>query len=192
MQHSDQPNRELDLARDSLEQLKAATSIDEAEECWKEFLSRIERCWNKATAHFKKSPKWNSWHGKYVNLRKKDELLCYLVNARGADEHTTENITQIQRAHHHIDAGPNKEHLLRWEPQPDGKIVVELGPGATITTSPATMTLLAVVNRGVCYKVPTTHIGAPLDGSSAITIAEAALGFYKIFLDEAERYFVSK
>ena len=92
MQHSEQPRIELKSARDAMESMSNAKALDEFEEGWKEFLRRIERTWNKMHSHFGKSPKWTGWQSKYESLRKNDQLLSYLVNARGAEEHTVDAV----------------------------------------------------------------------------------------------------
>ncbi len=74
MQHSDAPYIELTKARAAIPAMREAKSLDEFEEQWKEFLGRLERVWNKAFSHFGKSPKWNGWKGKTVELHAKVTL----------------------------------------------------------------------------------------------------------------------
>jgi hypothetical protein len=92
MKHSDQLKIELSKAREAIKSMRNAKTIDEFEESWKTFLGRLERVWSKSINHFGKSPKWNGWKGKFESLRKSDPLLSYLVNARGAEEHTVNEI----------------------------------------------------------------------------------------------------
>ncbi len=57
MQHSELPKKQLGIAKYEIEAMRASTSLDEFEDHWREFLHRLERAWNKAVAHFGKSPK---------------------------------------------------------------------------------------------------------------------------------------
>jgi hypothetical protein len=190
MKHSEQPRIELAKAKACIEGMHNARSLDEFEEHWQNFLHRLERVWNKASHHYCKSPKWNGWKGKYEQLRKKDPLLSYLVNARGADEHTVNEITSRKPGGIGINPAEgnglyieemtiNKGHVSISSPQ---KIRVDFIPARTVLT--------AVINRGRTYPVPTSHRGNPVDPAKVTDIAETAVEFYKEFLDEVEAYFV--
>ena len=73
--------------------MRASPSLEDFEEHWKHFLHRLERIWNKMKAHYGRSPKWGNWSAPVKSVRRKDPLLSYLCNARGAEEHTTNEIT---------------------------------------------------------------------------------------------------
>ena len=96
MHFSPAPTLELDKASAAIMVMERATDLDEFEEAWRPYLHHLERCSNKAQSHYKKSPKWGAWWGKYKKLRSDDELLSYLINARGADEHSVDNMLRDQ------------------------------------------------------------------------------------------------
>lgn len=190
MTHAEQPRIELAQAKASVEGMRNARSLDEFEEHWKTFLHRLERVWNKTLHHYSRSPKWNGWKGKYETLRKKDPLLAYLINARGADEHTVNEI--VSREPGGIGINPakgnslyiehmtiNKDHISIKSPQ---KMRVDFFPAKTI--------LVTLVNRGRTYPVPTAHRGKAIDPTKVVDIAEMGVEFYKEFLDDVESYFV--
>lgn len=190
MQHSDAPYIELTKARAAITAMREAKSLDEFEERWKEFIGRLERVWNKAFSHFGKSPKWNGWKGKIEGLRKTDPLLSYLVNARGAEEHTVNEIVGREPGGIGINAAEgNSLYIERMEIN-DGNIFIQSPQRIRVDFIPARTTLLSVTNRGRIYPVPTAHLGATVDPNNVISIAEAGAQFYEGFLVEAEGFFV--
>jgi hypothetical protein len=190
MQHSEQPHIELAKARVAIDAMRSTKALDEFEENWKEFLWRLERVWNKAFSHFGKSPKWNGWKGRFEGLRKTDTLLAYLVNARGADEHTVNKI--VAREPGGIGINPaegNSLYIERMEIN-NGHISIKSPQKLRVDFLPASMTLVPVVNRGRTYPIPTTHLGKPVDPTNVVSIAEAGAQFYQNFLAQAEEFFV--
>ena len=181
MQRSEQPSIELTKARAAIDAMRAAKSLEEYEEGWKEFLGRIERVWTKAANHFGKSPKWNGWKGGFEPLRRSDQLLSYLVNARGADEHTVADIVGRQPGGIGINAAEgNSLYIERMEIN-GGKISIKSPQKIRVDFIPERTTLLPILNRGRTYPVPTEHLGKPVDPMNVIAIAEAGVKFYDAF-----------
>lgn len=190
MQHSDQPALELAKARTAIEGMRKAKNLDEFEESWKAFLSRIERVWTKGLSHFGKSPKWSGWQGKFEPLRRSDPLLSYLVNARGADEHTVNEIVARELGGIGINAAEGNSLYIEHMTINNGNIYIKSPQKIRVDFIPSRTTLLPVVNRGSTYPVPTTHLGKPVDSTNVIAVAEAGAAFYERFLSEAEGFFV--
>jgi hypothetical protein len=191
MQHSDQPFRALERARQSVDLMREAKTLIDVEEHWKDYLHRIERVWNKAVNHFGKSPKWNGWQGKYLKLRKADPLLSYLINARGADEHTISEITQREPAFLAINPGPSGNLHLRNVVFEKGTFTkFEVFGEAVVEARPAQVQLMPVRNRGIVYEIPKEHLAQPIDPQNLFDIAEKAIAFYADFLNSAEAFFV--
>lgn len=190
MQHSDAPFVELERARRAAEAMRQTQSLEDLEEQWKEYLRRLERVWNKAENHFRKSPKWHSWNGRFKTLRAKDQLLAYLINARGADEHTVSEITEREAQHLTVDTPDGYGHVhLRTGSR--GEIVhLAVSPGAAVQFHPARVRLLPVTNRGITYPVPTEHLSQRIDPGNLFDIAACGLAFYNDLLNQANAYFV--
>jgi hypothetical protein len=178
---------ELDRARAAVAGMRAAQSLDAFEERWKEFLHHLERTWNKTTAHFRKSPKWNGWQSKYEHLRRADPLLSYLVHARNADEHTVTEI--VEREAGGIGVNPAEGEGLYIERMEigGGRVAIQSPQRLKIDFRPARTRLVTAVDRGHTYAVPTSHLGQPLDAANIVGAAELAVGFYADALAEAER-----
>jgi hypothetical protein len=190
MQHSDQPFREIAKAKEALAGMMASHSVEHFEEHWKEFLRRLERSWSKAQAHFGKSPKWNGWQGRIQNARRADPLLAYLVNARGAEEHTVNEISSRQPGGIGVNPAVGSSLYIERMEINNGVISIRSPQQLKIEFVPSKMSLLPVVNRGRTYPLPTLHLGAPIDPSNVVAVAQSALAFYENALNEAEEFFV--
>ena len=190
MQHSEQPRIELKRARSAMESMRHAQALGEFEEGWKEFLRRIERTWNKMQSHYGKSPKWTGWQSKYESLRKKDQLLSYLVNARGAEEHTVDSVVSTTPGGVTINpASGNFMHIESLSLN-NGILRVKSPQEIKISFISAKTELLPVVNRGRRYEVPKEHLGHAIDPQNVSSIATAAFAFYESALADAENFFV--
>lgn len=92
MQYSPAVQSALDQAHVAHGRLVTARSALEIEAAWTDFLHKLDRVWNKAEAHFSRSPKCSGWGGPYVQKRKRDPVLRYPMQARNAEEHTIKAI----------------------------------------------------------------------------------------------------
>lgn len=191
MQPSPAIHAELERCGALLSLLRASSSVEEAEDLWKQFLSHLERVWYKCEAHFKRSPKWNGWKGQYERARKKDPLLLYLINARGADEHTVTDIVAREPAKYQI--GPVPGHgRIRYLAIPGDHYEYDADGPFEVSFVPARLVLLPVTNRGRTYRPPKEHLGRSIAEENVISIAEAGLSFYKSVVGETERFIVKQ
>lgn len=193
MQHSSQPFAELDRARRAALAIRQANTLDELDEGWKALLHHLERVWNKALNHYGKSPKWSSWLAPYATTRKKDPLLTYLRHARGADEHSVNEITERKAGSVGISAGPSGAVFIRkLTTDANGEIDhLDYEGDAVITINPAKIGLRSVTNKGVLFNVPKRHLSRNIDSSNLLEIAELAVTYYEGLLNAAEDFFVA-
>jgi hypothetical protein len=190
MKSSEQPRIELTKANACVEGMRTSKSLDEFEEYWKSFLHRIERVWNKTLSHYSKSPKWNGWKSKYDQIRKKDPLLSYLINARGADEHTVNEIVSREPGGIGINAAEGNSLFIEEMTINKGLVSIKSPQKIRVDFIPAKTILVTVINRGRKYPVPTSHLGKAIDPTKVLDISEVAVNFYQELLDDAEAYFV--
>lgn len=190
MQKSEQPHIELNKARVAISDMKTSQSWESMEESWKTFLHRVERAWNRVLHHYGKSPKWNGWQANVLRQRKSDPLLSYLINARGCDEHTGEDIVTRTPGGFGIgttDGGPLYIERLTIN---NGHVTFKGSSNAKFTFTSAGVELKSIVNRGREYHPPLEHLGKPIGSKSMIHIAELGLEFYSVFIESVERHFV--
>jgi hypothetical protein len=190
MQRSDQPYIELKKAIAAIQAMREAQTLDEFEEQWKEYLGRLERVWNKSSNHFGRSPKWSGWKGRYEGLRKTDALLSYLVNARGADEHSVNEITEREGQSMTINAAFGNSLHIESMTNINGRLAIRSSQPFRISFLPTRTKLLPITNRGRLYAIPTQHQGKAVDPADVLALAELGAGFYSEFLDSAEAFFI--
>jgi hypothetical protein len=187
MKRSEKIINEIVKAKEAIEGMSKSKKLEDFEEHWKMFLNRLERVWNKASNFYKDSPKWNGWKGKYENARNKDPLLLYLKNARGADEHTINEILSREPSKIGIRAGNGKTGYIKKAIFNKGNIYLESPHNIRIDFIPARIMLLPIVNRGVTYNVPKTHLNKPIDPGNIIELSKIAIKYYDTFITEAEK-----
>jgi len=143
----------------------------EFEVCWREFLQKIERVWNKAQAGMHDQPGWKQFEMEIERLRKNDPLLRYLRHARNADEHSIQAVAGEWDANLRTSQVASGSVMLEWEKWD--------------------RPLLPVTNRGVVYEPPREHLGQSLADklkkgvAEPIVIGDLALHFYKSVLENA-------
>lgn len=170
--------------------MRAAKSFAEFEEAWADFLSRVDRVWNKTEAHYSRSPKWHGWGGKYSALRTKDPLLSYLVQARNVDEHGIANVVEESPGSVSIGVGPKGWARYKNLTIHNGNVSFEAEGDPLVVVQPARPRLVPVANRGRKFDVPTSHLGNAVDHDDVIKLADTALRFYEDLLSAAETFFV--
>lgn len=192
MQPLDKAKAQLQKARRSLERMRVAQSLDKYEEEWVDFLHNLERTWNKTVNHLSRSPKYKGWskRSRTENLRRQDPLLSYLVNARGAEEHTVAQITEKEMGSIGISPAEGNELLIRHMSISKGVININADRPIKIVFIPGKVKLLPVVNRGRTYDPPKMHLGEDVGEIDPIKVAELGITFYEDYIKEAESYFV--
>lgn len=174
-----------------------AESLDEFDQAWGDFLMRIEGVWRKSAGEFA-NRSYEPWHGGYTLARKVDPLLKYVKQAHEAREHTLRYKYTVSRVSGGvmIRALPGKklhiEHITIKSTKYD-RAIENWGvkPEVRVALFEDGVNLLPAHSRGVRTDPPTRHMGKPLVKKGPLTIAEAALKYYKAFLDMAERRFKS-
>ncbi len=175
----------------------------ELEAAWSAFLYRVERVWYKTLSHMKANPRFLGWKGKYEALRKADELLLYLKQARGAEEHTIVEVVGVefrdspmgQLGIRGADGSvvplwdfPEMRAFLEKAGLTDKAVVhAEAGEKATYRADFARLNIIH--NRGGAYLPPKRHLGQDLKANDPITVAEFGLEFYRTFVTDVEAGF---
>ncbi len=169
-----------------------ATDYQAFDAAWRSYLNSLGKVWVKAERACHDIPRFQPWQGRYKSIQKADPLLRYLKHARDADQHTLEEITELQPGSKSF--GP-AEHG-NWHIE---KLVLT-GPDAEVTeyrgnqpmlvkVSPPKPILRPFVNLGARYEVPTRHLDKDLEELDPISIAEAGIAFYSEFLTELVKEF---
>ena len=156
---------------------------------WVDFLHAIERVWNKACAHFKRSPKWSNWHHQYDQARRSDELLAYLIKARGREEHDVSPVAWTMPPYSSADRADGGLFTLESVRFSEVGIPTFNVP-VNINHQVAEVMPVPIDVRGRRYPPPTSHLGRRLPPGD-LAIADAGLAYYRAFLLAAEEKFVA-
>jgi hypothetical protein len=185
LRHSKQ---ELRAARIALEGMRAAKSLEEFAISWRGFLDRLEKSWVKAERECQAFRNlFEPWQGAFKNLRRNDELLRYLYQARHADQHSIQPMTRELIAQLQLLIPPLGTVELRLDEEKQTVTVIgECQFG--LTRGPGYL-LLPIENKGVSFAPPIEHLGEKLPRNDAILVAEKGLAFYEDFVVKAEAKF---
>lgn len=172
--------RELSIARTKLEMLGKSGSLAEAEQLWSETLTALQRFVTKLSIGCQ-GKKLAPFFGEIVNAQRNDPLLAYVKNARDADEHGIELITE--REGPGVGIGPRHGSVLHIDFLRFDKGKMTMGPltaaGARFVFSPAKLILVPVRNRGRVYPVPFSHLGLALGTPSPLAVGKRALAYFE-------------
>lgn len=184
---------ELRAASRAIDSMKLADSMETFESEWREFLTCLEKVWNKTERTCQpQRNKFQPWQGRFEALRKKDMLLRYLKQARDADNHSIQDMTEIKPGEMTLEfanpVGASIQHLeIRG-----GQVVSYQGDPLIQKTTPPHPIAVRIQNNGVWYNPPTSHLGLPVPNLHPITLAGLGLAFYSDFVDQVERKFFIK
>ncbi|WP_313629718.1 hypothetical protein [Pseudomonas sp.] len=170
--------------------MQAATSMDEFESNWREFLACIEKTWNKVERTCQPHrASFQPWQGQFQALRKKDMLLRYLKQARDADNHSIQDMTVIQPGSMSMKfVNPRGGYIHKLEIQNGQVVTYEGDPMIQTITAPHPIAV-PVQNNGVWFNPPTTHLGNAVPDLHPVTIANLGLTFYTGYVDQVEQKF---
>ena len=161
--------KELKDAGNMVERMVGIPDFIEYDQTWRHFLHSIDRVWNKTKAHCHGKPRWKKLESKYENLRRKDPLLKYLVQARNVSEHSISSVVR--------DWNPN----IR---------VAQIESGVEFKWDPWDRVLLPVKNRGTIFNPPKKHLGKPMKYyrkekvAEVRIVAQLAMNFYVEMINE--------
>lgn len=189
-----QAKAELWSASRAIDAMTAATTMDEFEAEWREFLSCLEKVWTKTertcAPH---QAQFQPWQGKFHALRRKDMLLRYLKHARDADNHTIQDLAKLEPAYTVYDfVGPKGGYIEHLHLDAKEGLVAYKGDPVTATVIPPRPVAIAVETCGQRYNPPTMHLGKAVDDLSPINLAKLGLSFYSDFVHQVEKKFFSR
>jgi hypothetical protein len=187
-----QSKAELESAQSSINSMTNAKSFEEFERHWRNFLSCLEKVWVKTErACQDQRSQFQPWQGSFSRLRKKDMLLRYLKQARDADTHSIQEITEIYPGHTSYRSANNKSHYIKKMVISNGVVShYEGDPMIQETVMPHPIAI-KVQNNGEWYNPPSAHLEKPIENHHPVTLALLGFNFYKDFLEQVEKKFFS-
>ena len=187
-----QARKELGNAKNALMLLQDSSSLDEYINYWNTTLYNIEKCWKKSEIECKEfKNKFEPWQGKYKRLRKKDQLLKYIKNARDADNHSIEEFIEKKPPSTKFDYAneEDKDKPITKFSLVNGVFSHE-GPPLKVTFLPERVECVPFINLGTKYDVPELHNGEYIkNNKNPFVLATLAIKFYESYLDAIENHF---
>jgi hypothetical protein len=169
--------------------IENASSFEEVERGWSDFLSNIHRVFLKLFIGAKQSKLSSNkdWITNKENEREGDPLLKYINRARGADEHGLEEIVERKGTSTGI-GGPGQSIMVSGTSGRKGTLyVTSLDGTPPVISRKFFVQLKTVSDRNGTYPVPTDHLGQPIPDATPLSIAQAATTYFNAMLLEAEK-----
>lgn len=164
------PIQELTSAWEAAHRIRETETLDQLNAEWAAVLNHLEKLWVKTDiACTAEKPGFSNWNAPWVKLRKSDPLLRYLIQARHADNHSVQYLSSQVIGHLLVD--------------PKGRM------GLNMLDSPE-LAIDQVINRGIKYPTPDTHLGQPLKTRDPRVLSVHACNFYADYLRQVRRSFL--
>jgi hypothetical protein len=181
----------LDKAREDLGKVKISKNFDEFQNSWAAFLLSANTIYTSLEQGAKSCSKSGQWFSEKKKFRKNDALLQYLHQARNADDHGIEPVTELIPGSVNIGPiDPNHRGVISnsiVEISDDGIKISNLAgiDNLRIEETPPTVALITVINRGVSYPPPSEHAGSALTDLSPVNVASLGIVYLERLIDEA-------
>lgn len=171
---------EFNRAENSISEMKSATNLEEYEDHWKDFLTYLDRAWNKCEDSISNINSVHKIRDFVRRCRKEDNLIQYLVQARNVNEHTIRRIVTKKGACATITGGPGGGIIIRGSIEGSGKVNTLVRDGnVEIKFLPARLEVVAVKNKSTIFQPPKEHLGATIHSLIPHELAEMGFSFYK-------------
>lgn len=186
--------KELNRAKRCIERMRSATSYDEYDEAWSDFLSRIENVFSRIKVAAETHKKYPSFSSRTNHLRATDSLLVYLKQARNSVHHGIADTSKYVTGGFGINpvAPGGSVHIKSLTFDKNGNINIIAGSPIKVNVIPSSVEAIPCRNRGVTYNPPDSHLGKALKTKSPIDIAVLGIEFYESYLAEAENLFLKQ
>lgn len=179
----------LKLAQQAMTKLDECKTYADFQDAWLEFLLHANGVYAQLEQASKKTPQWRQWFGAKKRERKSDELLQYVHQARHSDEHTLEQVTEIDNGEIFI-GGPGEESSKNFRilGSTDSVMRIESLDGNPVPvriTRPKAI-LRSVTGRGnTIFNPPRYHKGNKLPDNSPKEVAKYTICYIHELLREA-------
>ena len=173
---------ELKRAEQKLALLKFGATFDDVATYWSEFLVAANRIYTKLEQGAKAGSS-KGWFDSKKHLRRTDPLLSYLQHVRNVDEHGIEQVAELHPPTMAFQTDEGRKEI----PMTPGTHTIEFfGSPPKIGWLPPTVRVIPVVDRGITYEPPSSHLGRRIEDSGLFDIANLALEYLQSLVAEAK------
>ena len=183
-----QAKEKLERAKSAIIKLQHSKTFAERSASWADFLVASSGVYSKLEQGSKSNGKSTAWFGRKKHDRKKNPLLSYIHHARNTEEHgiapTTErkNGSLTISGDFSLKGDIGSGGTLNITPLPDGRFPV-------VEIEKPTIILVGVTDDrfGDSFDPPNEHLGTPLSNNSPLTVANLAIAYLSILIEEASK-----
>ena len=189
----DKASKRASAAKAALEAATAATSYDEFEAPWAQFLVSANAVHTILEVAARDCPTSRQWFGRKKKIQTNDPLLCYMHQARNADEHGIEPTTTLEPGSLSIGATGAGIYLKSLTVDAQGRISIDATPigdgGVLLSLLPDRPRLSTVrdARYGTEFEPPTSHLDEPLEDTSPLAVGYIWLNYLERLLLEASK-----
>lgn len=197
-----QAHQRLANAHEALIRLEAANTLLTVERAWSEYLIAVSAIYSKLELGSKGIGASEAWYGRKKKQRKDDPLLCYLQQARHAEEHgiahgvdavETIHLTMVKEGDGwkilttiYVSSADSEESRLNNDAKVEvfdtNRIIIE---SQTVITH--AVQLLKVKNRNVYYATPEKFLNYEIIDKSPLGVARLSIPFFADLIAEASK-----
>jgi hypothetical protein len=182
-----QAKSRLVRATQAIETLKTASTVEDAEAAWTDFLLAAATIYSKLEQGAKTNGKSQAWYGRKKKERRDDQLLLYLHFARNSDEHGIERVVETTTANPNLKFNERYPLKVQKLDQITHEPVGE--PGDVVIAGPTIRPVRAWDSRfGDYCDPPTEHRGAVIRGGGdfCYDVGIKGVAYLTELLEEAE------
>jgi len=181
----EQSRDNLQAMRDSLTILQSIADAQKTRIAWDQFLDGYYRIWQKLLEGSKDNTKHYAWYGRNVSIRRKDQLLTYVYQARNSVTHGLRELTEHREGHTRFGL-PGESVSFGRLPGGGFYLLPRGNSGATLRVRGPGLYLVEVVSsEGDRFPVPSCHLGKDMPFDVPAEAAEAALEYMEKLVDSA-------
>ncbi len=170
---------EFNFAKEALLKMKDERSPRKAKRYWSDFLNHMQRAYNRLGGAAKDG-RARGWYQRLQAQRSADPLMQYLHQARHADEHGIEEVSDEFFGSIEIGSGSYVESF-----SVDNRRVTSSKVSGNVKIT-LKHELVPVKNRGVTYPIPDAHLGKEMDLRDPIHAGKLALDYLSLKIEEAK------
>jgi hypothetical protein len=184
--------QDLAIAKSEIEKMAKTTDFSEFQESWENYLLRLERSWESVNRGMKVVPGFEKFNRPYAQLRKKDQLLVFLKQARNAEMHSETLTVNTSVALTVKDRSGRGFMVNSVSSQLENGVLSinfdspDLFWDVEVTPEPTDPRLSRIKNRSKWYNPPKMHLKVHIGNIHPVHIAKLGYTFYSAYIKEAE------
>ncbi len=184
--------KRLSEAHDFFRLCKSSRSHEEFANNWADFLIKAAAIIHIMETASTKTPQGRQWHYAKKKQARKDPLTLYMYQARNAEEHGLEPLTELEPGGIGIGAKGQGVHIRHGVFTANGFFgIIGKNPDGCYPTAivrPPQLHLLPVVDdrHRNTYAPPREHLGRPIEDKSPLGVGELYLKYLSDLIAEAE------